>query len=1073
MSKTEAFMDIIKEINPTVIAITETWLNDAERFEIDGYHVRRNDRKGKGGGILLAVRNEIKNITTETHRTEEGYESIWIVIDNTKVKLKMGVLYMPQESETPKEAMKEIYKDIRKEIQEGKKNNQKVIMIGDMNCKIGNKIEGNKEEVTTGGKELLKLTEREELEIVNGTDKCKGIWTRDENGSKSILDYVLIDKDEVDMVEGMLIDEDKVVAPFRIKAENNEKRIVFSDHNAISVRLNNIDIEKRRFAEIKNRKNMTKEGYERYQKQIKDENISKIWDGEGCMQEKYTAWKTTVENIKARCETKLKAKRKNISKQGRLARKMRNALKKQRKELVNEDEREELQVKIAQLKDEISTEEKQSKVRKIRKVVEEIRSYGGHLNGGAFQKLKKKLTRRKIDSAHAVLDKTGKRIEEHEEIKDVYLEYYQGLLNRRPPESTKEQERESEVNELFGRIMKVADKQEPMQVTEEEVGPILRKLKKKKAKDADGWVNEMLIYGGDEMVKSVTKMTNLILKDLIVPDQWNRMMIYSIHKKGDMKKLTNKRGLFLTNIVSKAFEKILDFKVEFEYDPGQNGGKKRRGVIDDWIILMATRDKNRLLKQNTYIFFADLVKCFDRLWLRDCLIDTWKAGMREREAKVIYVMNKKAHISVRTPVGITEEAEIIETVKQGTVLAVKLCCTTTGEINTIGKKAVTVISPNAVIGAIIFVDDIMAIGGMEMVREVMRNCVLAEEKKGWEFSTEKTNYMVMLTGKRNEEIEEIDVEVKQGKIERTYQYKYNGNFINEKGNMDTQLDHMNRNIEWVVSQANVFSSWENVGSMEIQVKLFLYETTIEKSIFFNVEAWTNLRQEDEDRLEVIQGKILKRLLGLPKSTPYWGLLIELGLWPVKWRTLYKKAMLLHNLLTSDNDRVAKHVISDQKVAEQPNCFYSEVNDLLMLLNIQKDPSKMKKNEWKKLMKDNITKKVKQEAKNKQQTLTKLRFIGEHDRQNYVTELNSNDVRDALRIRLNMTTYLGGNTGKETTCMLCKEGTETTEHVFECKAIDNIHRLKTEDLRQNDTDKMAKIVKLFKQYGDAKKIVESQ
>ena len=118
MSKKEALMGIIEELKPTVIAITETWLNDSQDFKIDGYEVRRNDRDDIGGGILLAVREEIKNIVTETCRTEKGYESIWIVIDNTKVKLKMGIIYMPQESKTPKEEMKDIYKNIRNEIQQ-------------------------------------------------------------------------------------------------------------------------------------------------------------------------------------------------------------------------------------------------------------------------------------------------------------------------------------------------------------------------------------------------------------------------------------------------------------------------------------------------------------------------------------------------------------------------------------------------------------------------------------------------------------------------------------------------------------------------------------------------------------------------------------------------------------------------------------------------------------------------------------------------------------------------------------------------------------------------------------------
>ena len=220
----------------------------------------------------------------------------------------------------------------------------------------------------------------------------------------------------------------------------------------------------------------------------------------------------------------------------------------------------------------------------------------------------------------------------------------------------------------------------------------------------------------------------------------------------------------------------------------------------------------------------------------------------------------------------------------------------------------------------------------------------------------------------------------------------------------------------------------------------------------------------------MQGKMLKKLLGLPKSTPYWGLLIERGMWPVEGQLRYKKAMLLHNLVHSDDNRVAKRAINDQKLSKQPNCFYSEVQETLSLLGIRKEPEKVQKSEWKKVIKDSIMKKVRKVASVKRQNMTKLRFVGELDRQKYVTELTSNEARQAICIRLNMTKYLGGNIGQETSCKLCEEGEETTEHVFECKAIDNTAKLRAEDLAQTDTNKMTGIIKLFKKYEEAKKAI---
>ena len=76
--------------------------------------------------------------------------------------------------------------------------------------------------------------------------------------------------------------------------------------------------------------------------------------------------------------------------------------------------------------------------------------------------------------------------------------------------------------------------------------------------------------------------------------------------------------------------------------------------------------------------------------------------------------------------------------------------------------------------------------------------------------------------------------------------------------------------------------------MEFQGKLFVYENLIIHSLFYNVEAWSNLRKSDKEVLEVIQGKVLKGIFGLPRSTPYWGILYELNLLPVNLLILYRK-----------------------------------------------------------------------------------------------------------------------------------------------------------------------------------------
>ena len=68
---------------------------------------------------------------------------------------------------------------------------------------------------------------------------------------------------------------------------------------------------------------------------------------------------------------------------------------------------------------------------------------------------------------------------------------------------------------------------------------------------------------------------------------------------------------------------------------------------------MRVINNNRRLKKKTYLIFADAEKCFDKLWLEDCLINIQELGTRE--IATVYKMNQMIKITIDTPVGRTQE----------------------------------------------------------------------------------------------------------------------------------------------------------------------------------------------------------------------------------------------------------------------------------------------------------------------------------------------------------------------------------------------------------------------------------
>ena len=423
------------------------------------------------------------------------------------------------------------------------------------------------------------------------------------------------------------------------------------------------------------------------------------------------------------------------------------------------------------------------------------------------------------------------------------------------------------------------------------------------------------------MVESIRKMADVIQEKGKTPSPWNIMTVKSTHKQGPKKDLGNKRGLFQTNVVGKTYEKIVDKDSELTFDRNQNGGQKLRGIVDNWMMLTAVMDEGKRLRKPVYLFFADLVKCFDRLWLKDCLNDLHSCGMREREVMLLYEMNREAIFKVSTPVGMTEEVHVKEIVKQGSVFGPKLCCASTGKINE-GLEVEEVVYPTVRVKAMTYVDDINSNGGKEVVEGVMVNCGIMEKEKLWEFSTKKTNWMCQKNRKR--QVEDIDVEVAQGKIGKVRVYKCLGNMVNEEGNMDDQLKFMESKVAALVREGKKMCCKSKIGKFEMIAKKVVYERLAELAVFFNIEVWTNFRCSDVEKMETLQGKVLKGLYDLPKSTPYWGLLYELNIMPIMYRITYKRMMLYHNIINSDERREIKKVVQEQEASGYERCWFGNL-----------------------------------------------------------------------------------------------------------------------------------------------------
>ena len=345
----------------------------------------------------------------------------------------------------------------------------------------------------------------------------------------------------------MTIDENQEFAPVGMESSKE----THSDHNVMMAKwdwLVNVKMQGAKGKSI-----ITKRGYGGIRRDLAERKVSDILDNSGDLQSCYEEWKRTVTLVMKSNETVVKAKnpRKQIKELIRqkkeLKRKMKRSSKKEREILIR---------RVKQIDEQITEENNNQFQNKIEKVVGELRSEKG-INGPNMWEVLKRVKRKIAEPPTAIKDEEGKILEETEAIKSRYLEHFEDILQPPVAAGKEEQDQEEFVNSAFENIMKIAKKQPTALTAMAEIEEAIKELKKKKCKDEWGWNNEIVIEGGKEMIVSLKKLFNRMERERIAPKMWNDVTIKAVHKKGSVLEMDNKRGLFITEIISKVYEKVL------------------------------------------------------------------------------------------------------------------------------------------------------------------------------------------------------------------------------------------------------------------------------------------------------------------------------------------------------------------------------------------------------------------------------------------------------------------------------------------------------------------------------------
>ena len=322
------------------------------------------------------------------------------------------------------------------------------------------------------------------------------------------------------------------------------------------------------------------------------------------------------------------------------------------------------------------------------------------------------------------------------------------------------------------------------------------------------------------MLYSLVAIVNTIKTSKNLPSDWNKIWIRTLkQKKRTFRKLDNYRGIFLVGILSIIFEKLLKNKISDTLQQNiskfQNGGMKGKGAVDNLFILRGIINHANYLGKELWLTFYDTEKCFDSLWLEDCINSLWDLDVKDDILGLICLMNIKATVTIKTPLGDKDPLFLSNFVKQGTVLGhvINNC------LNKLSTDSIGYNFGSVQIKSMEFVDD-LADPNRDKQSAVASNAVLQaiQHQKWLTFSAEKCE-LLKINSKDDTYLNVNGRSMKQVDVAC-----YLGDHFNHQGNNSDLCEERVKKAKGTIIELCSFCKGINMENKQIESMLLLYKT---------------------------------------------------------------------------------------------------------------------------------------------------------------------------------------------------------------------------------------------------------
>ena len=871
LNKLEDLTNICLKLNPAIICLTETWLDQSSHqsaFIPEGYRILRNDRteefkqkygKTSGGGTAILFKEEIK--VRNLNFGDTSQETQWVEI-KAEQNFILGVVYRAHYTDLLFE--KEDASSLEMMVNEACTKTNKVIVLGDFNCDVS--VE-NKDNKTVILEEMFKtmsmkqmITKPTRINTNNNTTIIDHVWT---NPSLKLIN-------ESSTIEGI------------------------SDHVGQYIKVNlkkeKIEPEKIRFR-----------NYRCYNKEDFNEDLKTSIESSEFSNHIRKEDLNSAMNIWVKVFTETSQKHAPITEKTK--KKTRNGIPWYTKELEQRIQERKNKLKLYRLYGD----------RKDSKAASNLTNVINHL-------------KRKLKKRHYT-----EKIEKYEGDPKNLWKILKDITQTTPLKSTAEPEnmdqgKANQYNKFFAtigseiqKLLGVKENSHPTsntgnfkfkEETEETIIGLIDRIRADVATGEDNISPKLVKDSKFIIAPSLTKLVNLSYKLKIFPDSMKNAIIKPIHKKNCTEDISNYRPISILSVLSKIFERsATDQIVKYLEDNSLLNGTQhayRKGHSTQTCLMEIVEHIHKLRDQKKIVGFVsvDLSNAFDSLIHSHLLEKLGKLGFGENAVQWVqsYLENRKQ--KTRFKKFTSEETAVTSGVPQGSILGpILFICFTNDMANNFPDCKV-----------LSYADDTQLLVSGNNKKEVKAKLdKLVKIAQRWYTNNSLKNNIskteVIIIGQNSQDTKiPIYIEVldngKPIKLSPSSYIKVLGIHIDDQLNWNQQTQKIRKKAN------NSIRNLHRINNLiPLKHRILLYNSLVASHYNYCDTVWSGLGVVNEKKLQTTQNFAARSILGMSKYSSATEALQTLKFLPLKEKRKIHEAVYVHKALSG---KAPKEVVNQYK-----------------------------------------------------------------------------------------------------------------------------------------------------------------